>query len=77
MLDQVFITTPDGDRLMKIDEVSERVALGKSAIYSKIQEGSFPAAVRLSPGAVRWRKSEIDAWIRDLPSNRAIGAAGP
>ncbi len=64
---QVYLTDAEGDRLLKLAEVTARVALGKSAIYTRISEGTFPSPVSLGPGAVRWRKSEVDAWISRLP----------
>ncbi|GAB4069586.1 AlpA family transcriptional regulator [Ancylobacter sonchi] len=62
----MYLTDAEGDRLLKLAEVTARVALGKSALYVKINEGTFPSPVRLAPGAVRWKKSEVDAWIAGL-----------
>ncbi|MFT0892772.1 helix-turn-helix transcriptional regulator [Pseudochelatococcus sp. G4_1912] len=57
----------ESDRLLKISEVKEIAGMGASTIYRKAAAGEFPSAVKLSGGMVRWRKSDLDRWMRDLP----------
>ncbi len=57
-----------GECLLPIQDVSKRIGLGKSKIYEMVGEATFPRPVRLSPKAVRWKQSEIDAWIASLPT---------
>lgn len=74
---EACLTAPDGDRLLKLTDVTARVALSRAAIYRRVNAGEFPSPVKLGPTSVRWRKSEVDAWINGLPAafpNRA--AAG-
>jgi prophage regulatory protein len=33
------------------------------------RDGKFPRRLRLGPHTVRWRLSEILAWIADLPTS--------
>lgn len=54
------------ERLLKISDVSRKIGMGKSWIYDRIETGAFPKPVRISPGAVRWRESEVDSWIAAL-----------
>jgi prophage regulatory protein len=54
------------ERLLKLVDVSARVGLSRSAIYSLIAQGKFPTQVHIGPKAARWRKSEIDAWIAGI-----------
>jgi prophage regulatory protein len=55
-----------GDRLLRRWQVEERVGLKKSAIYNHINAGTFPEPIQLrGKRTVRWRASEIDAWIED------------
>ena len=49
-------------KLLRLPEVIERCALGKSAIYARIRAKTFPAPVDLG-GAVAWVEAEIEAWI--------------
>ena len=55
-------------RLLRRDEVERRCGIRRSTVYRLIQEEDFPAPVRIGPRAVRWRESDIDAWIRSRPS---------
>ena len=57
--------TTTGDRILRVREVSERVGLCRTTIWSLTKQGSFPRSVRLTDYAVGWRASDIDAWIRD------------
>jgi prophage regulatory protein len=51
------------DALMRFDEVSGVVGLRRSAVYDRISRGLFPAPVRLGLRCVRWRASDIQAFI--------------
>lgn len=43
-----------------------RVGLGRSMIYRKIREGTFPAQYKLSPFASQWSEREVVAWIDEV-----------
>ena len=60
-----------GDRLMRRQEVEKITGLGRSSIYRLMQKGDFPRPVRVGPAAVRWRESEVKAWVNSRP--RALG----
>lgn len=49
--------------ILRLHQVSARVGLGRTAIYSRIGDGAFPKPVSLGGGAVGWVESEIDAWV--------------
>ena len=50
-------------KLLTFAQVSEAVALGRSTVYQRIKEETFPRPVSLGPHCVRWRSDEIAAWI--------------
>ena len=50
-------------RLIRLDEVSKRVGLGKSTILAWEALTKFPKAVRLSPTLRLWLESDINQWI--------------
>lgn len=52
-------------KLLRLPLVMDLTGLGKSSIYSKTKDGTFPPAVRLSARAVGWRESDIDRWINE------------
>ena len=56
------------DRFLKLKEVMARTSLGSSTIYRRMKEGTFPKPKQLSEACVRWRESDIDKWMDDLPS---------
>lgn len=58
---------PTADNLLTRREVERRTGLKKSAIYAMMGAGRIPRPVRIGAKAVRWRESEINAWIAGLP----------
>lgn len=56
------------DRFLKLKEVMSRTSLGSSTIYRRMKAGTFPKPKQLSEACVRWRESEIDAWMIGLPA---------
>ncbi|WP_235918384.1 helix-turn-helix transcriptional regulator [Brucella anthropi] len=57
----------DSMRLLQLQEVMKITGIARATIYKKINEGSFPKAVKLSSTCVRWRSDEIEDWISQLP----------
>ncbi len=55
------------DRLLRRRQVEEITGMSRSAIYKRMQEGEFPRPVRIGPSAVRWRTSDIAAWVESRP----------
>ena len=51
------------DRLLKQNEVLIAVGLSRMAVYKLRKQGQFPAPVVLGVGALRWRESDVQAWI--------------
>lgn len=57
-----FASATGKARLITREAVLDRVGMGKSALYDRINAGTFPKPVSLGRLA-RWVESEIDAWI--------------
>lgn len=53
------------NRFLRLKELIHIVGLGKSTIYARINEGTFPAPIALGPRRVGWLESEIDQWVSD------------
>ena len=51
------------DRLLKQAEVLAAVNLSRMAVWKMRKVGSFPEPVSLGMGALRWRESDVQAWI--------------
>ena len=54
-------------KLLKLQQVIERVALSKSTIYRGMGDGSFPRSLKLGSRMVRWLSDDIDAYLSRLP----------
>ncbi len=52
-------------RFLRVQTVMALTDLGRSTIYDLERRGRFPARVRITPRAVRWVESEIEAWINN------------
>lgn len=55
----------EGERLIRIREVCATVGLMKSKIYDMSAKGEFPPRIQLSPRAVVWQASAVQAWIAE------------
>ena len=51
------------DRLLKQSEVLAVVGLSRMAVYKLRKARGFPEPVTLGLGALRWRESDVQAWI--------------
>lgn len=49
-------------QLLRLSEVRKLIGLSRSTIYTKIERNEFPAGVRVSARARRWRLVDITAW---------------
>ena len=69
------IERPTTDTLIHVREVLTRCGISRATLYTYIRQGTFPQPLKLPGGkAVRWRETEIQAWIDGLP--RSVGDLG-
>lgn len=52
-------------KLLRLPAVIKRVGMSRSSVYRKIQEGSFPAPIKISERLNGWPESAIDDWIAE------------
>ena len=57
------MTTIIEPALLRLSEVQRIVGLKKTAIYSRVEAGIFPAPIKLSERCVRWRAEAIEEWV--------------
>jgi len=50
---------------MRRPEVESITGLGRSAIYEKMADGTFPKNVLLNIRTVGWVSSEVESWVAD------------
>ncbi|WP_282410667.1 AlpA family phage regulatory protein [Pseudomonas sp. PS02303] len=53
------------DRYLKEAEVLSVTSLSHATLWREVKAKRFPAQVRISPGRVGWRASEIASWQAD------------
>lgn len=54
-------------KLIRIKDVMAIVPLGRSTIYRRMDDGTFPKARDLGGGVVAWLEDDIRAWIEARP----------
>ena len=52
-------------KILRLKGVKTRTGLGRSTIYLRIAQGSFPRSIALGERAVGWLESELDEWINE------------
>ena len=67
-------------RFIRLPEVLSRTGYGRTSIYRKMDEGTFPKSLKLGgpledPGkfdsrAIAWIEDEVDQWIQDRIEDR-------
>ncbi len=62
-------------RILRLPEVQARTGLKHSAIYQRIQGGTFPRPIALGPQARGFLESEIEPWIKQRVAERDGEAA--
>ena len=53
----------NGSTILRMAAVCQLTKLGKSTVYRKLAEGTFPPPVRLGARAVGWKTRDIVAWL--------------
>jgi prophage regulatory protein len=51
------------DRILRPRQLADRFGLSLATLWRLRRRGDLPEPIRLSPGCVGWRTSEIDAWL--------------
>ena len=73
-------TSKPKTRLIRLNEVLSRTGYGRTSIYRKMDEGSFPKSLKLgSPikdptqfdcRAIAWIEDEVDQWVESIIEER-------
>lgn len=62
--------TAELGRMIKLNEVTEKVGLGTDTIYRLARAGKFPKQIKVGPFASRWSEVEVDQYLRDRAALR-------
>jgi len=71
-------------RFIRLPEVLTRTGYGRTTIYRKMEDGSFPRSVKLGgppidpnvfdSRAIAWIEDEVDQWIVSTIEERGLGS---
>ena len=71
-------------RFIRLPEVLSRTGYGRTSIYRKMEDGSFPRSVKLGgpledpnvfdSRAVAWIEDEVEQWIESIIEERDLGS---
>jgi prophage regulatory protein len=56
-----------GPRLLRLQEVADRLGVGTNAVYNYIKTSGFPQPVRVGPRVSRWPEDEVEKWLARRP----------
>lgn len=65
-------------RLIRLRELLAKTGLSRSAVYTAIQAGTFPASIPILPGgrSTAWVESEVDTWLRERIAAARVNRKG-
>jgi len=73
-------TTNQKHRFIRLPEVLSRTGFGRTSIYRKMEDGSFPKSLKLGgppkdpnefdSRAIAWIEDEVDQWIESRIEDR-------
>ena len=62
------------ERFLRQHEVIARTGLGRTTVWRKERDGTFPKRRRITGSTVGWLESEIEEWIEGRPVVDAEGS---
>ena len=57
-------------RFLRLAEVLEMTGMGKTFIYDRMQDGTFPKQIQLGSRSVVWNEQEVIKWMEDQMASR-------
>lgn len=55
-------------KLIRLPAVLELTGYSRATVYRKMNDGTFPIAVKLGQRAIAWRYADVAAWIESRVS---------
>ncbi len=57
-------------RFLRLPEVLQMTGMGKTFIYDRMNDGTFPKQIQLGGKSVVWNEQEVIKWMEDRMANR-------
>jgi predicted DNA-binding transcriptional regulator AlpA len=52
-------------QLLTTREVGQRLCLSRQTLWRMVREERLPAPIHISPMCIRWRETDIAAWVAE------------
>ena len=63
----------DTMRILKRPVVEAITGLSRSSLYAKMQNGSFPSAIKLGQRSIGWLASDVQQWLESrIAASRGV-----
>jgi len=57
-------------RILRLRDVESKTGFKRAHLYTLMQKGEFPAAVRLGARAIGWDSVEVEQWVAERLNHR-------
>ena len=57
-------------RFLRISEVLQMTGMGKTFIYDRMKDGTFPKQIQLGSRSVVWNEQEVIKWMEEQMRSR-------
>ena len=57
-------------RFLRLAEVLEMTGMGKTFIYARMKDGTFPKQIQLGSRSVVWNEQEVTQWMEEQMASR-------
>ena len=76
-MDTTTVDPAGAVRILRLPQVQAQVGLSRSTIYLQVQEGTFPAPIKLGARAVGWLESDVHNWLTNRISAARANRVSP
>ena len=60
--------------LLRRQQVEALIGVSRSALYAMMADNRFPRPLQISTRAVRWKRTDVMAWIESRPTTNETAA---
>ena len=57
-------------RFLRLSEVLQMTGMGKTFIYDRMKDGTFPKQIQLGSRSVVWNEQEVIKWMEEQMASR-------
>ena len=53
------------DSMVSMGELINRLGLSRSTIYKMVEDGTFPAPIKIGARRIAWKVASVDDWLEE------------